>query len=136
MKKIPRLYIFMILSVMTTPTAIFANYSSSPMAETNSNNHQRQMYDNDLYNQEKQRDGSNLEIIGDRSWETTSDRMNRQANATSNTHSSQNRDEQDGSWETTSSRMNRQANATANTHSNSVWIRNEQNRNNSNAAAR
>ena len=140
MNKITKFYVSVILSIMTTPTAIFANYHL--INETRSNNYQSQIYNHDPYNHEKQNQSyeSDSEIIGDRSWETTSNRMNRQAAATSNVRSNpnQNRDEQtgDGSWETTSSRMNRQAAATSNTRSRSNWVRDEENRNDSDAAIR
>ena len=82
MNKITRLYIIMVLSVMCAPTAIFANDSSSSMVETNSSSH---LYNNDPDSHEKQHqsDDSHPEMIGDRSWESTSSRMNRQAGATS-----------------------------------------------------
>jgi hypothetical protein len=142
MNKITRLYAFIALLAMTAPVSIFANYPSSEMAEANSSSQQQQIYNNDQYSQEiqNQSDDPNPEMIGDRSWETTSNRMNRQAAATSNTRSNpnQNRSEQtrDGSWETTSSRMNRQAADAANTRPNATWIRVEPNRNDSNAAPR
>jgi hypothetical protein len=142
MNKIKRFYVFMVLSVMTMPTAIFANYHSSSMDETNSSHRQWQMYNNDPDSQEKRNPSynSNSEMIGDRAWETTSSRMNRQAAATSNArfNPNWNRSEQteDRSRETTSNRMNRQAAAAANIRSNSTWIRNEQNRNDLDAATR
>jgi hypothetical protein len=132
MNKITRLYVFMVLSLMTPPSAIFANYPSSSMAETNSSSHQWQMYNDDPYRQEKQNQsyGSNSAMIGDGSWETTASRMNRPPAATANTrfNPNQNRDGQmrDGSWETTSSRMNRQAAASANTRFNPNQRRVEQ----------
>ncbi len=130
MNKITGLYVFMVLSVITMPTIVFANYLSSSIGETNSNHDERQTYNSGSYSQEEQNQiyDLNSEIIGDRSWETTSSRMNRQAAATNNRfNSNQNRNEQteDGAWETTSSRMNRQA-AAANNRFNSNQNRNEQ----------
>lgn len=139
MNKISRLDVFMILLITIMPNASFANESSNSMVKTNLNNDQLQVYSNDPYNQERQNQNynSNPNIIGDSTWETTSSRMNRQA-ATSNTrfNPNQNSNEQteDNSWETTSSRMNRQANV--HHRSNSTWIRNEQDRHDSNTATR
>jgi hypothetical protein len=117
MNKISRLYVITVLLAMTNQ-AIFANYPTNSPEESDKEEIQNEI------------DNSNPEEIGDRSWETTSSRMNRQATATSNIRSNpiQNRDEQteDRSWETTSSRMNRQAAAAANNRDGSTWIRNGQ----------